>query len=127
MSITVPVNEEARLRAVWSCEVLDTPPEEDFDNIAELAAQLCEAPAAMISLVDRERVWAKARVGLEYSELPREAAFCSHAVLQPEVMVVEDALEDERFATAALAGGEARVRFYAGAPLVVSDELALGT
>ncbi|MCA1631732.1 MAG: GAF domain-containing sensor histidine kinase [Acidobacteria bacterium] len=127
-SAPVPSDEAQRLDALRRCEVLDTAPEAAFDDIAHLAAHICGTPVALVSLVDENRQWFKARVGLDVSELPRDWAFCAHAILQHTgLFVVSDALEDECFARNPLVRGEPGIRFYAGVPLVTSDGHALGT
>ena len=123
----LPSNEKARLRSLYSYEVLDTEPEPTFDGIARLAAQLCGTPIALISLVDEGRQWFKSCAGLEARQTGRDVAFCTHAILQPGVFVIPDALADPRFATNPLVTGEPYIRFYAGAPLINPDGLVLGT
>ncbi|HEX5806603.1 MAG TPA: diguanylate cyclase [Macromonas sp.] len=121
-------DEWLRLEALRRYDVLDTPPECAFDDLAMLASLVCEAPVAMVSLVDAERQWAKAVHGDAVRELPRAMSFCSHAIEQPEqVMVVSDATQDARFAHNAMVGGPYGVYFYAGAPLLTHDGFALGT
>lgn len=123
-----PRDEWLRLEALHRYDVLDSPPERAFDDLAMLASLVCEAPVAMVSLVDAERQWAKAVHGDAVRELPRSMSFCSHAIAQPSaVMVVNDATEDTRFAHNAMVGGPYGVYFYAGAPLVTHDGFALGT
>jgi len=123
----LPLDEDARLRALHDADLLDTPAEAGFDDLAAVASALCGTPIALVSLVDRERQWFKAKVGLDAPETPRDVAFCAHAILGNGVFMVEDAFEDERFADNPLVAGEPHVRFYAGAPLVTNEGHALGT
>jgi len=117
-----------RLAKLDGLQVLDTPPEAQFDALARAAAASFDVPIALISLIDDRRQWFKARVGLEAAETAREHAFCSHAIQVPgEVMVVPDATRDARFAANPLVTGDPNIRFYAGAPLVTEDGHALGT
>ncbi|GAB2567006.1 sensor histidine kinase [Paractinoplanes abujensis] len=119
--------EQRRLTALRNYEVLDTDPESDFDDIAVLAAQLCRTPIAAVSLVDEDRQWFKARVGIEICESGREHAFCAHAMYGDDVMQVPDARLDPRFADNPLVTGELGVVFYAGAPLISSTGEPLGS
>ncbi len=121
------LDETARLEALERYEILDTAPEREFDDITRLAARVCDAPMAQISLVDRDRQWFKARVGVSEAETPRDVSFCAHAILGSDVMVVPDAAADERFADNPLVAGETGIRFYAGAPLVTTEGQAIGT
>lgn len=127
MSSLLPKNEKHRLHVLWQYEVLDTVPEEVFDDLTELAARICEAPIALISLVDEDRQWFKARFGVDVKETSRDVSFCSHAINQPDLFIVSDASQDPRFARNPLVTSEPRIRFYAGAPLVTPDGYALGT
>ena len=120
-------DETARLAALARYEILDTAPEREFDDLAKLAALICDAPFARISFVDRDREWFKSRIGIADTEGPRETSLCGHAILGRDVMVVPDTRSDDRFADNPLVHGEAGLRFYAGAPLVTSDGQALGT
>jgi hypothetical protein len=123
-----PANDEAaRLASLRSLEVLDTPPEERFDRLTRLAASLFDVPTALISLVDENRQWFKSTCGLDARETPKDESFCAHAVASRETLIVPDALQDDRFADNPVVTGPARVRFYAGHPLIVSDGACLGT
>ncbi len=120
-------DEERRLATLGRYGVLDTPPEQAFDDLTRLAAQVLGTPIALVSLIDRDRQWFKSRVGIEVCSTPRDMAFCAHAIHGDDVMVVEDALQDPRFANNPLVTGDPFIRFYAGAPLIADDGLALGT
>ena len=122
-----PPNETLRLAALRGLEVLDTPTEERFDRITRIAAALFDIPIALVSLVDEDRQWFKSRVGMDVSETSRELAFCAHAVYERADIVVADTLLDDRFADNPLVVDEPRIRFYAGAPLILDDGHCVGT
>jgi signal transduction histidine kinase len=122
-----PPDEADRLRALHGLAVLDTPPEEEFDQIVALASRICEVPVSLVSLVDAERQWFKARIGLDVTETSRDLSFCAYAILGRDLLVVPDVRSDPRFADNPATRGEPGVRFYAGAPLVTTDGYALGT
>lgn len=123
----LPDDEELRLLDLSSYNILDTAPEEDFDQLVELAADLCNSPISLISLIDRDRQWFKSKTGIEDTETSRSVAFCSHAILDDAIMQVEDARLDERFADNPNVTGELNVRFYAGAPIYSPTGYKLGT
>jgi diguanylate cyclase (GGDEF)-like protein len=123
----LPADEDLRLRDLERHGLLDSGADPHFDRIVRLAADIFQAPIALISLVDAERQWFLSRHGLEVHETPREMAFCAHAIAAEEVLVVPDALADERFRTNPLVQGEPHIRFYAGAPLRSPDGHNLGT
>ena len=121
-------HESQRLLALRRFGVLDTAPEEIFDNITTAIAHICEVPMALISLVDGDRQWFKSAQGLDISETPREIAFCAHAIEdQDHLTIVEDASKHEQFADNPLVTGDPGIRFYAGSPLVSYDGYAIGT
>ncbi|MBC7182565.1 MAG: GAF domain-containing protein, partial [Marinobacter sp.] len=112
-----PPDEAHRLSALDELALLDTPPEERFDRLTRLAARTLDAPIALVSLVDRNRQWFKSRHGLDAPETARDVSFCGHAILREEPLIIENALNDERFQDNPLVTGTPNIRFYAGAPL----------
>ncbi|BDI30382.1 hypothetical protein CCAX7_24330 [Capsulimonas corticalis] len=120
-------DEANRIAALYQCQVLDSPAEDQYDDITRLAAHLCDVPIAAVSLVDTHRQFFKSNLGLDVRETSRDVSFCAHAILQPEMFVVQDAQTDERFADNPLVTGEPGIRFYAGVPLVTNDGHALGS
>ena len=127
MIAPLPTNETKRLEALRRFRILDTPAEQSFDDFAFLASTICQTPIALVTLVDTDRQWFKARLGFDVSETPREQAFCAHTILGTDVMIVEDASHDARFANNPLVTGEAHIRFYAGAPLIDGEGNGLGS
>jgi diguanylate cyclase (GGDEF)-like protein len=123
----VPKDEEQRLTELRSLGLLDTAPEERFDRITRMAQRLFDVPIALVSLVDEDRQWFKSRQGLEATETPRSVSFCAHALEGDEVLFVEDALRDGRFADNPLVTDDPNIRFYAGAPIAGPDGSVLGT
>jgi GAF domain-containing protein len=123
----VPLLEDERLAALQRYEVLDTAPEQAFDELAFLAGTICATPVALITFVDADRQWFKARIGLSTSETPRDVAFCARTILGRDLMVITDTHRDARFRDNPLVTGAPYIRFYAGAPLRTSEEMALGS
>lgn len=128
MKAVLPENEALRLAALDEYAILDTEPEQAFDDITCLAAQICNTPIALVSLVDANRQWFKSKVGLSVEETEREIAFCNYTILSNhELLLVPNALDDERFATNRLVTSTPHIRFYAGAPLVTPEGLSIGS
>jgi len=122
----VPQDEIERLNTLRGYGILDTHPEERFDDLTRLAAYICDAPISLISLVDEDRQWFKSRKGVELCQTERKDAICAHAIMSPDLFIVPDASQDPRFATNPLVVGAMHVRFYAGAPLTAPNGHHLG-
>ncbi|MGC2767889.1 MAG: GAF domain-containing protein [Candidatus Acidiferrum sp.] len=127
MAAATPGTEAARVAALDRYAILDTEPEQSFDDLVVLAAHICHTPMAMLSLVDDHRQWFKSKLGVQAPETPRESSICAHAIQQGDLFVVPDTLQDPRFRENPLVTGEPHIRFYAGAPLINEDGFALGT
>ena len=123
----IPVNEDERLRALLDLEVLDTTAEADLDALVQAASLVCEVPISLISLVDANRQWFKARVGLEAEQTPRDISFCGHAILDDGIFEIPDASADPRFAGNPLVTQAPDIRFYAGVPIKLSNGANIGT
>lgn len=123
----LPENEGARIGALRSLHILDTPPEERFDSLTRLAKRIFRVPIALVSLVDTDRQWFKSHPGLDMTGTPRSVSFCGHAILEDDVMVVPDTQKDERFRDSPLVVQEPHVRFYAGCPLELPAGHKVGT
>jgi diguanylate cyclase (GGDEF)-like protein len=123
----IPADEQERLAALHELEILDTPPEQPYDDLVQLAAATCRTPMATINFIDAERQWGKALVGLESSEAPREHSFCARTILEGDgLLVIPDTLRDPRWSGNPLVIGHPRVRFYAGAAILTEEGQALG-
>ncbi len=123
----LPENENQRLELLHQYLILDTQPEAVFDDLVQLAADICETPIAVVSFVDSEREWFKSKVGVTESELPRSMGFGTHTILQSEILIISDILQDDNYAKKSFFLSKKQVRFYAGIPLITSDGFALGS
>lgn len=124
----LPANEPERLTSLAQYKILDTLPEEVYDDITRIASEITGTPIALINLIDENRLWTKARTGINLVESPRESSFCAHAILDPnEIMVVEDTRYDDRFHDNPLVTDDPKILFYAGVPILDNDGQALGT
>jgi GAF domain-containing protein len=123
----VPDNESQRLQALHDLEILDTKEERVFDGLTSLAAYICKTPIALITLIDSDRQWFKARHNVAETETPRDISFCAHAILQDGIFTVPDPTKDERFADNPFVTAENGVRFYAGSPVTTPEGYKLGT
>ncbi len=124
---SIPENDDERLKKLNSYQILDTPSETDYDELVQLASQICNVPISLMTLVDKDRQWFKANVGLPVSETPREISFCGHAINENNLFIVEDASKDERFSDNPLVTSDPNIRFYMGMPLTTPDGFNIGT
>jgi GAF domain-containing protein len=127
MAVSIPNKEAARVAALNRYAILDSEPEQSFDDLVILASHICKTPMALLTLVDDHRQWFKSRVGVDVQETPLELSICAHAIQQNDLFIVSDTLEDARFRDNPLVVGDPHIRFYAGSPLVNEDGFALGT
>lgn len=123
----IPANEEQRLKELYAYQILDTEEEQDFTDIVELASYICNAPMSLITLIDRNRQWFKARIGIGDTEMDRNIAICAHTIMGNGPFVVSDASKDSRFANFSTVTGDPNVRFYAGVPLVTPNGYNIGS
>ena len=128
MKAKLPNNELERLQALFSYEILDSEEDELYDLITKIASNILKTPTTVILFIDKERVWLKSKLGIDGTDFPRETSFCSHAILNPnEVLVVEDTMEDDRFKDNPYVQEGLKIRYYVGMPLVTSKNEAIGT
>lgn len=127
IAAAIPVNEPERLQELYRMSVLDTQPDSDFNEIVEVASRICKVPMSLITLVDNNRLWFKAKVGFDQDETDRNSAFCAHTILGDSMMEVKDAELDERFIGNPLVEENPHIRFYAGIPLVTTNGYNLGS
>lgn len=125
ISAAIPLNEDARLKDLYSYDILDSEMEDDFDELLEIAASIYNCPISAITFIDEDRQWFKSKKGFDVSETPRDVSFCSHTILEKKAFIVRDVLEDERFSDNPVAEG-LNIRFYAGVPIVSENGYNLG-
>jgi GGDEF domain-containing protein len=123
----IPDDEELRLKSLRSLNILDTPPEERFDRIVRMARRMFDVPCAFISLIDADRQWFKASIGLEFDEILRDDAICAHTIVGNDTLIIHDAAADNRFADGPLVLGDTNARFYASCPLTLENGSTIGT
>ncbi|MBX2916076.1 MAG: GAF domain-containing sensor histidine kinase [Cyclobacteriaceae bacterium] len=123
----IPENDQERVAALQTYQLTGTPPEQEFDELVEMASRICDMPMSAITLIDSSQQWLKAKIGLPHSVGPREEAFCAHTILDEQLLIVPDATRDERFANNPLVTGNPDIRFYAGMPLINPDGFRLGS
>ncbi|MEO3403723.1 GAF domain-containing sensor histidine kinase [Mucilaginibacter sp. CAU 1740] len=123
----LPENEESRLQDLYRTGLLDSPQEDEFNDIVKFASSLCDMPISLISLVDANRQWFKARVGIDTLQTDRDISFCSHAILQDQLFEIPDATQDDRFSDNPMVTESPAIRFYAGMPLITGSGNRLGT
>ena len=121
-----PEDERSRLESLRGFRILGTAREQVFDDIAQLAALICDTPIAVVAFVDEQRIWFKAKIGFEFDEIPRNGSFCAYAILQSDVLIVPDPPSDERFRNSFFVE-QSGIQFYAGIPLTTEDAQSLGT
>ncbi|MGD0215770.1 MAG: response regulator [Terriglobales bacterium] len=126
MKLPLPENEDSRLESLRSFRILETPCEQEFDDIVHLAAIICDTPIAVIAFIDEEKIWFKAKVGLDLDEVPRDDSFCAHAILQSEILAISDPISDERFMSSFLVK-QCGIQFYAGIPIIATGNYHIGT
>ena len=123
----IPHDDAERLQELSRYDILDTLPEKEYDDLVAVASHICGTPIALVSLIDAERQWFKAKVGLDAEETPRDISFCGHAVADREMLVVPDASQDDRFADNPFVTGDVGIQFYAASPLVTQNKHDLRT
>ena len=123
----VSINEQARVAALHRYSILDTLPEQIYDDVTALASLICGTPISMVTLVDADRQWFKSKVGVQFRETPRQLSFCAHTLGTAKTLIVQDAQQDSRFKDNPAVVGDPNIRFYAGAPIVEPGGHVLGT